>query len=183
VTSANHHRAIKATEGNSRRRSPAFSPAWTASSSEARNMNRQSAWVVVSYEVDMHETLSEGSPSPRAIQNAYTESMVLHARQLCEIFLPRSTEPDNIKLADLIPEGDQSERFKELIAGLGRRYGDRRTVGSPCWVFNKKLMHPTTERTDAYDYESALNRVKPILKAIIAEIASKRGLFSRGLRA
>jgi hypothetical protein len=145
-------------------------------------MTGKGAWLVASYEIDMHETLFE-APSPRASQNAHTESIVLHARQLCEIFLSRSAEADNIKLADLVPKDDQSERLKKLIAELRAEYGDSRTEGSPCWVFNKMLMHPTTQRTDRYDYESALNRVRPILKTIIAEIEYKKGPFSRGLRA
>ena len=145
-------------------------------------MTGKGAWLVASYEIDMLETLFEG-PSPRASQNAYTESMVLHARQLCEIFLCRSNERDNIKLADLIPEGEQSERLKKLIVELGREYGNSKTEGSPCWVFNKMLLHQTTERTDRYDYGPALGRVSPILKIIIAEIESKRGCFSRNLSA
>ena len=144
-------------------------------------MTGKGPWAVASYEVDMHETLFE-EPSPRANQNAHTESVVLHARQLCEMFLSRSNEADNIKLAHLIPEGDQSERLKELIDKLDKKYGNRRTPKSPCWVFNKMLLHPTTERMDRYDYDPALNLVRPVLKQIIAEIESKRGRFARGLR-
>jgi hypothetical protein len=145
-------------------------------------MEGKGAHLVASYEIDMHETLSE-YPSPRAILNAVTESKVLHARQLCEIFLSRSTEADNVKLEHLIPAVDQSERLKELIAQLDREYGNRKIDGSPCRVFNKMLLHPTTGRTDGYDYDSALNRVRPILKEIVAEIESRMGLFRRGLRA
>jgi hypothetical protein len=144
-------------------------------------MTGKGAWLVASYEIDMYENFDEG-PSIRASQNAHTESMVLHARQLCEIFLSRSREPDNIRLADLISESDESDKLKELIVELDRNYGSGRTEGSPCWVFNKKLLHPTTERTDRYNYGPALNRVKPILKAIIAEIESKKGRFARDLR-
>jgi hypothetical protein len=70
-------------------------------------MKGKGAWRVASYEIDMHETLFEG-PSQMAISNALTESVVLHARQLCEIFLSRSTEADNVKLADLVPAGHES---------------------------------------------------------------------------
>ncbi len=145
-------------------------------------MEGKGAWRVASYEIDMHETLFEGS-SHRASRNAHTESIVLHARQLCEIFLSRNTDADNVKLVDLIPEDEQSERLRELIAELDREYGNRRTEESPCWVFNKMLLHPTKERLDGYNYDSALNRVRPVLKTIIAEIESKRGSFVRGLRA
>lgn len=151
-------------------------------SKETGKKEGKGAWRVASYEIDMHETLFEG-PSHCASRNAHTESIVLHARQLCEIFLSRSTEADNVKLADLVPVDEQSARLKELIAQLDREYGNRRTVESPCWVFNKMLLHPTKERLDGYDYESALTRVRPVLKGIIAEIESRRGLFVRRLRA
>jgi hypothetical protein len=41
---------------------------------------------IATYEIDMHENLTEGRPSRWAIGNALTESRVLHARQLCDIF-------------------------------------------------------------------------------------------------
>ena len=111
-------------------------------------MKGKGAWLVASYEVHMLEELLKGRHSRDVIRNATAESIVLHSRQLCEIFLSRSKEGDNIKLAALIPEGDQSERLKKLIAELAHKYGSRREQGSPCWVFNKKLLHPTTERSD-----------------------------------
>jgi hypothetical protein len=145
-------------------------------------MKGKGAWLVASYEIDMHETLFDG-PSALAMRNAHVESIVLHARQLCEMFLSRSTEADNVKLADLVPRVDQSERLKKLIVELDKEYGNRRTEESPCWIFNKMLLHPTKERLDGYNYDKALNRLRPILKKIVAEIESKRGRFDRRLRA
>ena len=145
-------------------------------------MEAKGAWEVARYEVDMHETLLEGELSATALRNALTESMVLHARQLCEIFLSRSAEADNVKLSDLVSESEQSEMLKELLSELERAYGDRRTSNSPCWVFNKMLLHPTTQRIDGYNYDSALNRVRPVLKKIVTEIEAKKGSFERRLR-
>jgi hypothetical protein len=144
-------------------------------------MEGKGAWLVASYEVDMHETLSE-RPSALAQHNALTESIVLHARQLCEMFLSLSNKDDNVKLADLISEGEQSAEFKKLVAELRGIYGNSRKVGSPSWVFNKMLLHPTAVRIDSYDYGPALNQVRPVLKKIIAEIESKKGSFERRLR-
>ena len=144
-------------------------------------MEGKGAWLVARYEIDMHEALSEG-PSSLAISNALTESVVLHARQLCEIFLSLSKKGDNIKLADLIPEGEQSQRIKELITELRGIYGNNEKQESPCWVFNKMLLHPTTERIDRYNYEPALNQVRPVFKKIIAEIEFIKGAFERNLR-
>lgn len=145
-------------------------------------MPGKGAWRVASYEIDMHENLLAG-PSLATVSNALTESTVLHARQLCEIFLSCSRETDNIKLAHLVPESEQSERLQQLIHELDRAYGKVREEESARWVFNKMLLHPTTERSDSYNYERALNSVRPILKQIIAEIESIRGQrFDRRLR-
>lgn len=139
-------------------------------------MPGKGAWEVTRYEFNMHESLLEGPPfSPHVMRNAVTESVVLHARQLCEIFLCRSSEGDNINLAHLVPATEQSARLKELITELERKYGSRRQQQSPCWVFNKMLMHPTDVRTDGYNYEPALNAVRPVLKDIVAEIESITG--------
>src|SRR6202034_3750696 len=104
-----------------------------------------------------------------AIGNALTESRVLHARQLCDIFLSRG-ERDDVKLANLVAEHMQSRTLAELLKDLREKYGNRTKVGSPCWVFNKKMFHPTVERTDMHDYSPALKIVEPILKKIVAEI-------------
>ncbi len=145
-------------------------------------MKGKGAWLVASYEIDMSEALSFEGPSAAAVRNALTESMVLHTRQLCEMFLSRSNEKDNVKLKDLIPERQHTARLSESVAALHRIYGNSRRAGSPCWVFNKMLLHPTTIRTDGYDYGSALNQVRPFLEEIIAEIESEKGPFERKLR-
>src|SRR5258708_4262451 len=100
----------------------------------------------------MHENLSDAAGklvtelSVAVVNNALTESRVLHVRQLCEIFLSRSTEDDNVRLVNLVSESDQSPHLKKLVAALDETYGKSRKEGSPCWVFNKMLLHPTTER-------------------------------------
>lgn len=147
-------------------------------------MTGKEAWLVASYEIHMHESLFEERPSDGVISKALDESRVLHARQLCEIFLSIGNQPDNIKLADLVPGSDQSDRLKELITKLKYRYESIREEKSPRRVFHKMLLHPTTERLDGFDYKPALDSVRPLLKLIVAEIESTRGnLFERRLRA
>jgi hypothetical protein len=142
-------------------------------------MEGKGAWEVARYEIDMHETLSD-RPSSLAMRNAVTESVVLHARQLCEMFLSLSNKDDNVKLADLISDREQSEQLRELIAELRGIYGDGRKKESPRWVFNKMLLHPTKIRTDGYDYGSALNSVRPVLKKLSLKSSPKGGRLNEG---
>jgi hypothetical protein len=125
---------------------------------------------IAAYEIDMLENLADG-PSDWAKGNALTESRVLHARQLCDIFLGRG-EQDEVRLASLLANHPQSRALRELVGELRTKYGNRNMSGSPCWVFNKKMFHPTVERTDSHDYAPALRIVEPILKKIVAEIES-----------
>jgi hypothetical protein len=111
---------------------------------------------VTAYEIDMLETLLE-APSAGAIRNALTESVVLHARQLCEIFLSKGRQPDDIRLEHLVPMSALSDRLLTLVEELKEKYGSSSMEESPCWVFNKMLLHPTTERLDAYNYQPALD--------------------------
>ena len=125
-------------------------------------MSGKEPWLVASYEIDMHEHLSKVSVSERLIQNAITESRVLHARQLCEIFIPAGdSRNDDICLGHLVPGWDIESsvkygRLRDLVQDLKRKYGYSRKPNSPCWVFNKKMAHATLERTDDYDYGPAL---------------------------
>jgi hypothetical protein len=138
-------------------------------------------WLVASYEIDMHEQLSRVSVSARLIQNAITESRVLHARQLCEIFIPAwDPKPDDICLGHLVPgwNDEHTARFKrlrDLVEDLKRKFGRSGRRNSPCWVFNKKMAHATLERTDDYDYKPALSMIDSALRPIIAEIESVAG--------
>lgn len=94
-------------------------------------MKGKEPFEVVQYEFAMHEALREGPPPDEAITNAIIESRVLHARQLCEIFLSLSKKSDNIKLEDLIPKSQQSDHLKKLIKELEETYGNREKEGSP----------------------------------------------------
>lgn len=130
-------------------------------------------WFVASYEVDMHEKLSQDLKSIRLINNALTESRVLHARQLCEIILDIGGNQNNVRLEHLVPDWTNRadcSRLIELRENLKTLYGAREDIGSPRWVFNKMMAHPTLERTDNYDYGKSFEMIGPKLREIIAEI-------------
>ena len=132
-------------------------------------VRRKGAWEVTKYEIKMLESLAEGASSG-VLQNALTECQVLHARQLCEIFLSRGWESDGIRLSHLVAEADQTERLKQLVHELYEVYGNRQLKQSPYWAFHKMLQDPTAPRGDGYGYEPALDLVRPILRKIISEI-------------
>ena len=101
---------------------------------------------------------------PWEINNAMTESALLHARQLADILLSRTDEPTDIKLKDILP-GFQPTRLEELR----RIYGNNR--GGICQTLNKCAMHPSTSRVDT----SVLQQLGPIIEGIVSEIELRKG--------
>lgn len=142
--------------------------------------------VIIAYEIRMfratYETLLDSAALSRlekVLQNAVEESAVLHTRILCDVFLSRSSEPDDIILSKLFPglrTNARYARLKGMVDDLRRRYGAGNTANSHCWVFNKMMAHPTTHRSDSYDYTVILRGLQPIIQGIIAEIESLRGV-------
>ena len=136
-------------------------------------------WGVIDYEVQMYfETRStyeslKSFPKDlmaKVIDNALVESMVLHTRIMIDLLISKGRGNDDIKLKDLIPEWCESEMGKPLINELESIYGKADIENSPCWIFNKKLAHPTKWRTGSNDYYPALKKVGPHVLAILREI-------------
>src|SRR5580704_18327373 len=92
----------------------------------------------------------------RWAKNAIVESLVLHTRILSDILLGKKTQPDDITVTDLIPGFSSTH-----TASLAAAYGDSKTVGSPCWQFNKLLAHATSHRSDSHEYLPALKALSP----------------------
>jgi hypothetical protein len=70
---------------------------------------------------------------------------------------------------------------------LRKKYG-KGGKGSARWAFNTKLAHPTKIRGASFDYTPYVERVFPVLEAIIIEIERIRGqrfesLFERRILA
>lgn len=132
-------------------------------------------WVVFEYEVDQFTSMlallqsgnQEYAAFSKPVQNAVVESALLHMRQLADIFLSRSPELDDIKLKDLV--SDEPTHLDELR----KVYGSRNVASSPCQILNKRLAHPTTFRSDDYDYSDLLNKLTPLLVDIIQEVRAQ----------
>src|SRR5262245_44514048 len=118
-------------------------------------------WEVIGYEVKMFNATYGrllNSPGfarlPYVLKNAIEESAVLHTRILCDVFLCRTNKRDDIQLSKLFvgwPTDTRYYALKALITKLDQQYGTRSKPGSPCWVFNKMLAHPTFHRDTEYD--------------------------------
>lgn len=136
-------------------------------------------WGVFDYEVQMYfetrsiyDTLKANSKDLNAkiIDNALVESMVLHTRILVDLLISKGRGNDDIKLESLLPRWCESELGKQLIYDLEAAYGKNDIENSPCWVFNKKLAHPTQHRTSSHNYYPALKNVAPHELKILVEI-------------
>jgi hypothetical protein len=146
-------------------------------------------WVILGYESWMLErSIQEKERLDRSIQdkerlqvlnNALTESAVLHARVLCELFAnPEGKFASDIVLSRLLPDWDWGQPKYDLLNGLlselEEKYGQYHDAKSPYWAFNKMLAHATMDRSSEYDYTAALDSVLPLLRQILAELQSKR---------
>jgi hypothetical protein len=137
-------------------------------------------WVTFGYEVEMFRCLLRHlrqsrqtlEPLPWEIGNAITESALLHARQLADILLSRTTEPTDIKLKELLP-GFQPTRLDEFR----RVYGDRNS--GICRDLNKYAMHPSTLRKEMHDYTPILQELGQIIEEIVCEIEQQQGSTAR----
>jgi hypothetical protein len=134
-------------------------------------------WQVFDYEVDMFRNLcqllkagnSQYQSLSHYIKCAIVESAVLHTRILVDVLLSRSSEQDDITLLLLAPT------FKcSAIDQLRQSYGNRSQADSPCWAFNKKLAHATSQRTDRYDYSAQLNQLVPLINDIVDQVNAQR---------
>ncbi len=136
-------------------------------------------WGVYDYEVMMYWGTSRPvriavTPGILIVKNALTESRVLHARNLCDILLSRknSSDNDDVRLKDLLP-GFRSNHTKQLNKAY-HGTDDEANEERPPWIFNKMLAHPTTQRYEGWNYESALNRIAPHITKLLDEIAAAR---------
>jgi hypothetical protein len=109
----------------------------------------------------------------QAVQNAITESGVLHARNLCN-FCAGPWQNDDIKPSDLFENHYISWEYiwlQKLIGDVATTYNGAAVDGkSPRWAFNKKLAHPTQDRGLGFNYEPFLKLVYPKIKLLAEEI-------------
>jgi hypothetical protein len=53
---------------------------------------------------------------------------------------------------------------------LRTRYVGNNDQNAPRWIFNKRVMHPTSHRGKEYNYENILDDLYPLIQDIIAEV-------------
>lgn len=129
-----------------------------------------SDWTVFEYEVRMFRCLlallKKGNQEfPDGVQYAIVESVVLHTRQLVDILLSRGKKRDDIKLSSLLP------CFQSIhLDTLDKHYGKAHERNSPCWIINKRLAHPTSERGDSFDYSRLLSKLVPKIEVLLQKI-------------
>ncbi len=130
-------------------------------------------WEVFEYEVMMFRDTLKYKPQinfsdkeiQRVIQNALTESLILHTRILIEILISKGGSPDDITLYKLLPAFDSGK-----IAVLKKAYGISTQENTPCWRFNKLLAHATSERSTSHDYSDDIVQLTPIIESILKEV-------------
>ncbi|MAT97872.1 MAG: hypothetical protein CL608_12070 [Anaerolineaceae bacterium] len=130
---------------------------------------------VISYEVDMVRELVRCSENadflarqPWYLQNAITESLVLHTRILVEVFLSDERKSSDKRHSDDISLCDLTEAdTTEVIEELRRSYGSNNDPTSVRWQFNKMMAHATTNRGASHDYGPFLKRIFPALFKVI----------------
>jgi hypothetical protein len=119
---------------------------------------------------------------PYVLKNALEESAVLHTRILCDIFLSRSKQTDDITLGRLLsgwPNDTRYGKMKAMHDKLQVRYGKANDPASPCWDFNKRLAHPTSHRGPEYDYRKSLDVLYPLIDDMIRELECLTGKHFR----
>lgn len=130
-------------------------------------------WIVYDYELEMFRgTIRLGDLEARAffsqhIQNAIVESLLLHTRILVEMIISCDTEDDAINLKTLLP-GFDSPKIQELKDA----YGKRDDPNSPRYTINKRLAHSTRIRSYMFNYGPIMNRLAPLIHALVEEIAA-----------
>lgn len=135
-------------------------------------------WRILDYEVQMFLGIShirthlkvEGD-NAQLLRNALVESSLLHIRILTDIFLSRGNQPDDINLRLLGFDPNLTEPIlAEKLQALNSVYGKAKNQDSKCWIINKRLAHPTTHRTEGYDYSDLFASMDQPLREIIEHI-------------
>ena len=126
------------------------------------------------------ETAGVDPISPEAIENAITESKLLHIRNLCELFCDpdAAKHDDDIKLKDLFDDWETNEaRYSQLVKSrndLCEAYGK----GDPSRraTLNKRLAHTTKRRaeSDGYNYTELVEVLKPKILKVFEDIEALR---------
>lgn len=142
--------------------------------------DRRAAWTVFNYEREMYFALrdlvfpSRPSPLGKAANNAITESLVLHARNLCDMICDTTSFASReIGSAHLMP--GLPEDFVEARTALSMVYlgGEHMDPSVPYLVFRHGL-GPHLSRGENYDYSDCLHKIhEPLRWAMALIVAAK----------
>jgi hypothetical protein len=149
----------------------------------SRRYAQDDPWVVFDYEVEMYfetqkaalwvnKRLEEESVQREmlTLRNNVAESMVLHTRILIDILISKKIGDDDIGLSDLLPDWCQTANANQLINNLKHADGTTKQPNSPCCIINKMLAHPTSQRSNMYDWGLVINKVSKEIFEILVEL-------------
>jgi hypothetical protein len=120
----------------------------------------------------------------KVLQNSVTEAAVLHARNLCEMFLwsvpsktgkPKQPRPDDITLPGLFPDWSTNSKYDQIkneVSNLNRAYGEHDDQNAHNFAFNKLVMHSTRNRGAYGIYDQAFADLEPIIRKVVGHVES-----------
>ena len=147
------------------------------------SQNQADYWKPVGYELDLFRAarnLNTTQALAGDLKNIVVESLLLHTRNLCELFLPDNEKrPDDIRLTYLFDDWKTSDRYRELkrlVDNLLVAYGKSGDEGSLRTALNKRLAHLTRRRAEAlgYDYTPKFAPLEPLIENIFVQIEQLR---------
>jgi hypothetical protein len=129
-----------------------------------RAKTKEELWIVVEYEIQMfyelfHLQLKCEGPSIGILNNAITESKLLHIRNLVEVFNFSNGHSDDIRITGLIENWKEVPHLEDAIRDLRAGYGRQNEENSPHWIINKMLAHPTSNRGGDYNYRAVFDKM------------------------
>jgi hypothetical protein len=151
------------------------------SSGSANDKSNERKWKVVGYERDMFFStlalLKNRSPvveGNQVLKNAVIESAIIHARNLCCIFLsvPSRTD-DDILLRQLTIRWKRDAGREKLIMLLEKAFFRDPVNGNTVFdAFSKRVTHAVDRKADAdsYNYAAEFVAINGLIKAIVENL-------------
>lgn len=147
----------------------------------ANDQENERKWKVVGYERDMFfatlAMLKNRNPvveDNQVLKNAVIESAIIHARNLCCIFLSvPSRDRGEILLRDLTSTWERDPGRDKLITLLEESFFKDPVNGATVFdAFNERITHTVDRRADAdqYSYAAEFVAINGLVKAIVENL-------------
>ncbi len=139
--------------------------------------NKPDCWVPIEYELCMFRAARDLNATQQptwALENIVREGLLLHTRNLCELFLEK--RDDDIKLTDLFSDWKTSAQYDEVkkqVDELLRRYQEDGGEGESLkTALDKRLAHLTRRRTKGpgHDYTPKFAPLASMIESIFVQI-------------